>query len=146
MAEGEMAEGEMTDWRGAGPRGGEGRPVVLRWRLGGSCIYPQLNRPAWRRAPSCNYPSCIRARAQTNNLLAALLPGLALPGLAVLPCLASLECSMEARFSPTSSEEEAGSESSPVDGQSSSYRSSGRLRSSLSSPKTPKQWRHRGTE
>ena len=86
------------------------------------------------------------SRAQTNNLLAALLPGLALPGLAVLPCLASLECSMEARFSPTSSEEEAGSESSPVDGQSSSYRSSGRLRSSLSSPKTPKQWRHRGTE
>lgn len=76
------------------------------------------------------------ARAQTTCLL----PCRALPCRAALPPL-----SVTTRFSPTSSEElrGGGGRSSKFDGQSSS---SGRLPSLSGSPKTPSQWRHRGTE
>ena len=137
----------------------------MRWRRG-SCIYPQLNRPVGVEACSERgvgselvVYECVSSPNKQPACCLAAGPCRALPGLAVLPCLppwslalpcclASLECSMEARFSPTrfspTSSEEAGS--SPVDGQSSSYCSSGRLPSLSGSPKTPKQWRHRGTE
>ena len=115
-AEGEMAEGEMDDWSGAGPprRGRETRRLEMASK---EVVYilNSTGPSAWRRAPSVELdPSWLYtsvSRAQTNNLLPGLavlpcraaLPASLEPGLAVLPCLASLEGSMEARYSPTSS-------------------------------------------